>query len=53
MLKIADKILTLEEFRPQPETESAREYIDGQVSQKPMPKEKHSRLPGKLITAIN
>jgi Uma2 family endonuclease len=53
MLKTATKPITLEEFLQQPETEPASEYIDGQILLKPMPKGKHSRLQGKLITAIN
>ncbi len=45
--------LTLEEFLKLPETKPASEYINGQIIQKPMPKGRHSRLQGKLCTAIN
>ncbi len=37
MVQISEKTLTLEEFLGLPETKPASEYIDGQVSQKPMP----------------
>lgn len=37
MVQTPTKILTLEEFLEQPETEPASEYIDGQIIQKPMP----------------
>jgi len=53
MVQISEKIITLEEFLELPETEPASEYINGQVIQKPMPQGKHSKLQGKLITAIN
>ncbi|MBW4522196.1 MAG: Uma2 family endonuclease [Scytolyngbya sp. HA4215-MV1] len=46
------KSLTLEEFLQLPETKPASEFIDGQVSQKPMPQGKHSRLQLKLCNAI-
>ncbi len=45
--------LTLAEFLKLPETKPAREYIEGQVIPKPMPKTRHSRLQGKLIHGIN
>ena len=45
--------LTLEEFLKLPETKPAREYIDGKIVQKPMPKTRHSRLQGKLVSTIN
>lgn len=45
--------LTLEEFLKLPETKPSLEYINGQVIQKPMPQGKHSKLQGKLVTAIN
>ncbi len=44
--------LTLEEFLELPETEPASEFINGQVSQKPMPQGKHSRLQFKLRHVI-
>lgn len=53
MVKIAEKTITLEEFLKLPETKPASEYIEGQISQKPMPQVKHSRLQGELITTIN
>ncbi|MEG3439636.1 Uma2 family endonuclease [Pannus brasiliensis CCIBt3594] len=53
MLETTTKKLTLEEFLLLPETEPASEYIDGEVSQKEMPQGKHSRVQGKLVTAIN
>jgi Uma2 family endonuclease len=49
----AVKSITLEEFLELPETEPASEYIDGQISQKPMPQGEHSLIQGELITAIN
>jgi Uma2 family endonuclease len=45
--------LTLQSFLTQPETEPAQEYIDGKLSQKPMPKGEHSRLQQKLLAALN
>jgi Uma2 family endonuclease len=53
MVQTSEKTLTLEEFLGLPETKPASEYIDGQVSQKPMPQGKHSRLQGRLTTTIN
>jgi Uma2 family endonuclease len=53
MVQALSQTLTLEEFLKQPETKPAREYIDGQIIQKPMPKGKHSRLQGELVPAIN
>ncbi|MEL6249444.1 MAG: Uma2 family endonuclease [Cyanobacteria bacterium J06648_16] len=47
------KVLTLEQFLAQPETQPATEYIDGQILQKPMPRGKHSRLQFKLSEKIN
>jgi Uma2 family endonuclease len=44
---------TLEEFLKLPETKPAREYLNGEITQKPMPKARHSRLQGKLVTTIN
>ncbi len=45
--------ISLEEFLKLPETKPYSEYIDGQIIQKPMPQGKHSKLQGKLVTAIN
>lgn len=47
------KPITLPEFLKLPETKPASEYIDGQIIQKPMPKTRHSRLQGKLVSTIN
>jgi Uma2 family endonuclease len=44
---------TLEEFLKLPETKPASEYIDGQISQKPMPQGQHSTLQIELASAIN
>lgn len=53
MVQISSKSLTLEEFLKLPETKPAREYINGEIIQKPMPKTRHSRLQGKLTGTIN
>jgi len=53
MVQTSEKTLTLEEFLKLPETKPASEYIDGQVSQKPMPQGKHSLLRGSLVPIIN
>lgn len=53
MVRTPTKPLTLEEFLKLPETKPASEYINGQIVQKPMPQGKHSKLQGKLVTAIN
>jgi len=45
--------ISLEVFLAMPETEPANEYIDGQITQKPMPQGQHSRIQGKLVNAIN
>ncbi|MBE9053796.1 Uma2 family endonuclease [Nostocales cyanobacterium LEGE 11386] len=47
------KSITLEEFLQLPETKPTSEYIDGKISQKPMPQGEHSRLQGKLVATIN
>lgn len=47
------KSITLEEFLKLPETKPAREYINGEIIQKPMPKGRHSRLQGKLCATVN
>ncbi|NEO15855.1 MULTISPECIES: Uma2 family endonuclease [Moorena] len=44
---------SLEEFLKLPETKPAREYINGDIVQKPMPKGKHSRLQLRLCNSIN
>ena len=53
MVHSATKTMTLEEFLKLPETQPTTEYIDGRIIQKPMPQGKHSKLQGKLVTAIN
>jgi Uma2 family endonuclease len=45
--------MTLEEFLKLPETKPASEFIDGKISQKPMPDGKHSTLQGELTSRIN
>jgi Uma2 family endonuclease len=46
--------LTLEKFLQLPETKPASEYyLDGKISQKPMPQGQHSRLQTCLSTSIN
>jgi Uma2 family endonuclease len=45
--------LGLEEFLKLPETKPASEFVNGEITQKPMPQGEHSRLQGKLCTAIN
>ncbi|UKO99408.1 Uma2 family endonuclease [Nostoc sp. UHCC 0870] len=45
--------ITLEAFLQLPETKPASEYIDGKITQKPMPQGEHSRLQGKLVSTIN
>ncbi|RMF64696.1 MAG: Uma2 family endonuclease [Cyanobacteria bacterium J069] len=53
MVQIPAKPLTLAEFLSLPETQPAMEFIDGQLVQKPMPRGKHSKLQGRLVTEIN
>lgn len=53
MVQAVEKRLTLDEFLTMPETKPASEFIDGQVSQKPMPQGKHSCFQGKLVSRIN
>ena len=53
MVQTPIKSLTLAEFLQQPETKPAREFIDGQVIQKPMPKADHSIVQGDLRSAID
>ncbi|MGB6167825.1 MAG: Uma2 family endonuclease, partial [Geitlerinemataceae cyanobacterium] len=44
MVQVSAQLLTLAKFLQLPETKPASEYIDGQISQKPMPQGKHSTL---------
>ncbi|MEB3192632.1 MAG: Uma2 family endonuclease [Snowella sp.] len=53
MVTIAPKIITLESFLTLPETEPASEYSQGTITQKPMPKAKHSRIQSYLVQTIN
>ncbi|MBH8551531.1 Uma2 family endonuclease [Nostocaceae cyanobacterium CENA357] len=53
MTAITAQPLTLEEFLKLPETKPSSEYINGEITLKPMPKGRHSRLQGKLCTTIN
>ncbi|OIP77284.1 MAG: hypothetical protein AUK48_04305 [Oscillatoriales cyanobacterium CG2_30_44_21] len=46
-------VITLERFLQQPETKPASEFIDGYISQKPMPQGQHSRLQLKLCSTVN
>jgi len=45
--------LSLTEFLALPETKPASEFIHGQITQKPMPQGKHSRIQQKLTSVIN
>ncbi len=53
MVQTPTESLTLAEFLQQPETKPAKEYRDGQVIQKPMPKAAHSGIQTDLAAAIN
>ncbi|MEL7226093.1 MAG: Uma2 family endonuclease [Cyanobacteria bacterium J06576_12] len=53
MVQASVERMTLEAFLALPETKPASEYIDGQISQKPMPKGQHSTLQAGLIMSIN
>ncbi len=50
---VATEKISLEQFLTLPETKPAREYINGEIYQKPMPQGKHSRLQTRLSTSIN
>ena len=45
--------LTLEAFLAMPETKPASEFIDGEISQKPMPQGKHSAVQSELVPTVN
>jgi Uma2 family endonuclease len=45
--------ISLKEFLELPETKPAREYINGEIYQKPMPQGEHSILQGRLLPRIN
>ena len=53
MVIVTTKPTSLESFLSLPETKPACELVDGQITQKPMPQGKHSRLQIKLSTSIN
>lgn len=46
-------LISLEEFLQQPEIKPAREYIKGEIIQKPMPQGKHSTIQTELSAAMN
>jgi Uma2 family endonuclease len=48
-----DQTISLEEFLALPETKPASEYAHGIITQKPMPKGKHSLIQFELASAIN
>lgn len=45
--------LTLEDFLKQPETKPASEFLNGEITQKPMPQGEHSQIQIKSCTVIN
>ncbi|MDJ1178011.1 Uma2 family endonuclease [Roseofilum sp. BLCC_M91] len=45
--------ISLKEFLASPETKPASEYFNGEVTQKPMPQGKHSRLQSRLAREID
>ncbi len=53
MVGVSAKPLTLEDFLQRPETQPASEFIEGEITQKPMPQGKHSLLQGELVSVIN
>lgn len=53
MVQTALKPLTLAAFLLLPETKPASEYIDGQITQKPMPQGKHSSIQTELSARVN
>ncbi len=53
MVQTPIKQLSLEAFLAMPETKPASEYVDGEITQKPMPKGKHSLIQGESVTALN
>ncbi|EDX84623.1 conserved hypothetical protein [Synechococcus sp. PCC 7335] len=53
MVQTPIKPITLSAFLALPETEPASEFIDGKITQKPMPKGKHSRLQTKLSIVLS
>ena len=53
MTTSTSKAISLDEFLSLPETKPVREYINGKIISKPMPKGKHSLLQLKLCNSIN
>lgn len=53
MVQTPIKPLTLEAFLALPDTQPASEFIDGRISQKPMPQGQHSKLQIEFSTLIN
>jgi Uma2 family endonuclease len=53
MVQTPVKQITLAEFLDLPDTKPASEYIDGQISQKPMPQGHHSIIQMELGTEIS
>jgi Uma2 family endonuclease len=53
MVTLASRIITLETFLTLTETQPASEYSKGTITQKPMPKGKHSRIQSYLVQTIN
>lgn len=53
MRQTPSQSLTLAEFLKLSETKPSKEYIDGNIIEKPMPQGKHSAIQGELFTAIN
>ena len=45
--------ISLETFLSQPETQPAREFVQGIITEKPMPKGKHSRIQSRLARTID
>jgi Uma2 family endonuclease len=52
MVQLPLKVMTLAEFLLLPETKPANEFIDGQITQKPMPQGKHSLIQGQLVISL-
>lgn len=53
MVQAPPQRITLDDFLLLPETKPASEYSNGQITQKPMPKGKHSKLQSKLVAQLN
>lgn len=53
MVQAPIKPISLKEFLALPETKPASEYIDGKITQKPMPQGEHSSIQVELASAIN